>query len=393
MLSADMMKEIYFDNSATTALTPAVKAAMCEAMECFGNPSSLHARGTEAALALRTARSEVGAALGERFLREGQLIFTSCGTEATALALQGCAHAKARRTARTILTTDSEHPSVEENLKRLEAEGFTVVRVSTKGGVPDMQTVREHCTRDLFMVSMMLVNNETGAEYPVGEVFRAARAGNPDCICHTDAVQGFLKVPFTAKSLGADLITLSAHKIHGPKGVGALYVAPEMLTKKKIVPFLPGGGQESGLRSGTENTVGIAGFAAAVREGTAHFSADAARMRAVSEHLIAGLTERGLRVNLPPVRAPHIVSLTLPDVKSETMLHFLSERGIAVSSGSACSSHAKHPSRTLLAFGLSPAQADCTLRVSLSAENTMQEADALLAALDAGLASLVRIHR
>ena len=387
-----MMKEIYFDNSATTALLPAVKTAMCEAMERYGNPSSLHAKGTEAALALRAARREVGAALGEGFLRDGQLVFTSCGTEATALALQGCAHAKARRTANTILSTDSEHPSVEENLKRLEAEGFSVVRVPTKGGALNMDAVREHCTKDLFMVSMMLVNNETGARYPVEEVFRAARRANPDCICHTDAVQGFLKVPFTAKSLGADLITLSAHKIHGPKGVGALYIAPEMLTRKKIVPFLPGGGQEFGLRSGTENTVGIAGFAAAVKHGFAGFRADAAQMLAVSECLIAGLASRGIRVNLPPVRAPHIVSLTLPDIKSETMLHFLSERGIAVSSGSACSSHAKHPSRTLTAFGLSAAEADCTLRVSLSGENTADEAEALLAALDEGIATLVRIR-
>lgn len=387
------MKEIYFDNSATTALSPAVKAAMCEAMERFGNPSSLHTGGTEAALALRTARREVGAALGEAFLRDGQLIFTSCGTEATALALWGSAHAKARRTANTILTTDSEHPSVEESLKRLEGEGFSVVRVPTRGGAPDMDTVREHCNQDLFMVSVMLVNNETGARYPVEEVFRAARAGNPECICHTDAVQGFLKVPFTAKGLGADLITLSAHKIHGPKGVGALYIAPEMLTKKKIIPFLPGGGQEFGFRSGTENTIGIAGFAAAAKEGAAQFRTSAAGMLTVSEHLIRGFAKRGIAVNLPPVRAPHIVSLTLPDIKSETMLHFLAQRGIAVSSGSACSSHARHPSRTLLAFGLTPAQADCTLRVSLSGENTIEEADALLAALDEGIATLVRIHR
>lgn len=393
MPSADMMKEIYFDNSATTALSPAVKAAMCEAMEGYGNPSSLHASGTEAALALRAARREVGAALGEGFLRDGQLIFTSCGTEATALAILGCAHAKTRRVANTILTTDSEHPSVEENLKKLEGEGFSVVRVPTRGGALDMDAVREHCTKDLFMVSMMLVNNETGARYPVEEVFRAARRANPDCICHTDAVQGFLKVPFTVKSLGADLVTLSAHKIHGPKGVGALYIAPEMLTKKKIVPVLLGGGQEFGFRSGTENTVGIAGFAAAARTGAANFRADAAKMLTVSKHLITGLVARGIRVNLPPVRAPHIVNLTLPDIKSETMLHFLAERGIAVSSGSACSSHAKHPSRTLLAFGLTPAEADCSLRVSLSGENTAEEADALLAALDEGIASLVRIRR
>lgn len=388
-----MKKKIYLDNSATTALCEEARDAMLSAMERYGNPSSLHTRGSEAALALREARRTVGEALGERYLKDGQLIFTSCGSEATALALLGSAHAKERRVAKTVLTTDSEHPSVRENLKRLEKEGFAVVYVPTRGGELDMDLVRAHCTRDLFLVSMMLVNNETGARYPLEEVFRLAKAANPDCICHCDAVQGFLKVPMTPRQLGADLVTISAHKIHGPKGVGALYIDRSMLTAKRIVPVLLGGGQEFGLRSGTENTVGIAGFAAAAGVGAARLSEDSAHMRTVAEYLIDGLRARGVQVNLPLVRAPHIVNFTLPGVKSETMLHFLSERGIAVSSGSACSSHAKHPSETLLAFGLSAKEADCSLRVSLSAENETADMDALLAALDAGLATLVRIHR
>ncbi len=387
------MSDLYFDNSATTALCPAAKQAMAAAMEIFGNPSSLHEQGQRAAALLRESRAAVGAALGERYLKDGQLIFTGSGTEATTLALLGTARAKERRTATHILTTDSEHPSVENNLRVLEREGFRIIRVSTKGGSLDMDTVRAVCTRELFMVTMMLVNNETGARYPVEQVFAAAKAANPDCICHCDAVQGFLKVPMTVKSLGADLITVSAHKIHGPKGIGALYVAPHILTRRALVPVIAGGGQEFGLRSGTENVIGIAGFAAAAESGRKTVGADAARMAALSERLIAGLADSEVRVNLPAVRAPHIVNITLPHIKSETALHFLSRKGISVSSGSACSSHAKGPSSTLLAFGLTPAEADYSLRISLSVENTEQDVDILLAALAEGCRTLIRARK
>ena len=385
--------DIYLDNSATTALSPMARAAMLEAMDTYGNPSSLHEVGTRAGKLLRESRETVAAALGERFLKDGQLIFTGSGTEATTLALLGTARAKERRSATTVLTTDSEHPSVEQNLKLLEKEGFRVVRVSTRGGRLDMAAVRAACNKDLFMVTMMLVNNETGARYPVEQVFAAAKAANPDCICHCDAVQGFFKVPFTAKSLGADLITVSAHKIHGPKGVGALYIAPHILTKRAIVPVLNGGGQEFGLRSGTENTMGIAGFAAAVKAGLATRGQDVARMAALSARLAEGLKDSEIRVNLPESRAPHIVNITLPQIKSETMLHHLASKGISVSSGSACSSHAKNPSPTLLAFGLTPEEADCSLRVSFCARNTEQDVDALLEALADGLKTLIRIKK
>ncbi|MBE6595699.1 MAG: aminotransferase class V-fold PLP-dependent enzyme [Ruminococcaceae bacterium] len=384
---------IYLDNSATTPLSPAVREAMIAAMDRFGNPSSLHELGGDAALLLKESRAAVGETLGERFLRDGQLIFTSCGTEATALALLGTARAKTRRTAGVILTTDSEHPSVEENLRLLEAEGFTVVRISTKGGALDVDSALSYCNDKLFMVTMMLVNNETGARYPVEQIFAAAKAANPACVCHTDAVQGFLKLPIRVKTLGADLVTLSAHKIHGPKGVGALYIAERMLKERRIVPFLAGGGQEFGLRSGTENMIGIAGFAAAARVGAESLRGDFFRMTALSDLLIKGLAGSEIRVNRPPVTAPHIVSLTLPHIKSETMLHFLAGRGISVSSGSACSSHAKHPSRTLLAFGLTPEEADSTIRVSFSAANTPADVEALLAALTEGLATLVRMKK
>ena len=382
----------YFDNSATTALCPEAKTAMLAAMERFGNPSSLHGEGTAAAALLREARATVGEALGERFLKDGQLLFTASGTEASALAILGTARAKARRTANVILTTDCEHPSVSENLAILEKEGFRVVRVSTRGGVLDMNTVRAHCNKELFMVSMMLVNNETGACFPLKEVFALAKAANPDCICHCDAVQGFLKLPVSPKALGADLMTVSAHKIHGPKGVGALYVSPRLLTARALSPIYGGGGQEWGFRSGTENVIGIVGFAAAVRAGMAQRSRDVAHLATLSQKLIDGLADSEIRVNLPAVRAPHIVNITLPQIKSETMLHFLWEQGIAVSSGSACSSHAKSPSKALLAFGLTANEADCSLRISFCAENTVEEVEKLLCALQKGVSALVRIQ-
>ena len=383
---------IYLDNSATTPLCASAREAMLGAMEEFGNPSSLHAQGARAAKLLQQSRAALGEALGERYLKDGQLIFTGSGTEATALALLGTARAKSRRTATTILTTDSEHPSVLQNLSLLEKEGFHIVKVPTRYGKLDMDTVQKHCNKDLFAVSMMLVNNETGAIYPVADVFRMARAGNPDCICHCDAVQGFLKLPMTVKSLGADLITVSAHKIHGPKGVGALFVSQRLLTARALTAFYGGGGQEYGLRSGTENLIGIAGFAAACREANASKSAFSAQTGALSARVIAALEGSEIKCNLPEKRAPHILSITLPDIKSETMLHYLDGKGIAVSAGSACSSHAKAPSGTLLAFGLAPAEADCTLRVSFSRENTEADVDELVAALFEGIAKLVRIH-
>ncbi len=383
---------IYLDNSATTPLCPEAKSAMIQAMECYGNPSSVHAVGHAAAALLRESRNAIAEALGERYLKEGQLIFTASGTEASAIALLGVAGAKERRAARTILSTDSEHPSVAKNLSLLEKRGFHVVRVSTKGGRLDMETVRAHLNRDLFMVSMMLVNNETGALYPVAEVFAAAKSANPDCVCHCDAVQGFLKVPMSAKALGADLITLSAHKIGGPKGVGALYISPRMLSAKAIAPIYEGGGQEWGFRSGTENLIGIAGFAAAARAGLAARAERMANAAKLTAALIAALDGGEITVNLPEKRAPHILSVTLPDIKSETMLHYLSARGIAVSAGSACSSRAKGPSGTLIAFGLSPEQADCSLRVSLGADTAESDVQMLGDTLRAGLRELVRIH-
>ena len=387
------MQPIYFDNSATTALSAPARAKMIEAMDSFGNPSSYHQLGRKSAAMLLEAREAIARSLGLRRLTPGEIVFTSCGSEANTLALFGTAHAKARRTANRIVTTDSEHPAVENVMRELEREGFEVVRISTRGGALDMEQLDKALNDRVFMVSMMMVNNETGALYDLKTAFSLARARSPQVITHTDAVQGYLKCRFTPASIGADLVTISAHKIHGPKGVGALYINPALLKAKQIVPWLHGGGQENGLRSGTENIPGIAAFGAAVDALYPKLDEHIAHMSALREQLVSGLLALGIGVKQPSgACAPHVVNLTLPNIKSEVMLHFLDARGICVSAGSACSTRSRHISSALLAFGATEREADCSLRVSLCADNTGEEVEALLEALSQGLSSLIRIR-
>ncbi len=389
------MKEIYLDNSATTPLSPAACEAMTAAMEVYGNPSSLHSVGQAAHKLVDEARRNVLVTLGVRGTHEaGKLFFTSCGTEADNLALFGVAYAKPRRRGGRIISTDSEHAGVENALVALEADGFEVVRISTRGGELDWEQYEKALNDRTFLVSMMMVNNETGALYDLQRAFALAKAKDPAIVTHTDAVQGYLKCRFTPGALRADLVTLSAHKIGGPKGVGALYVSPEALKRRDLRPCMLGGGQEEGFRSGTENVLGIVGFGAAARVGFAAMTAATASMRELQKETIERLTALGLQCNLPSgSRAPHIVNFTLPDIKSETMLHALSSDGVFVSSGSACSSHAKSVSRALTAFVLSENQAECSLRVSFGTQNTREDIDALIAALEKALQRLVRIHR
>ena len=382
---------IYLDNSATTPISEAAKAKMAEAVECFGNPSSLHDAGLKAEKLISDARRSIMSALGDR---RGELVFTSCGTEATSLALFGTAFAKERREADRILTTDSEHPSVENALRRLEASGFEVVRIPTRGGVLDLDAIRAALDKKIFLASFMMVNNETGALYDVAGAFRLIKEKYPSAITHCDAVQGFLKTRFSPEKINADLVTISGHKLHAPKGVGALYISSEIIKAKKLVPFLVGGGQERGWRSGTENVIGIAGFGAAVADIYPRLDQTLKHMRELREYAISRLSELEVALNIPRERsAPHIVNLTLPSIKSETMLHYLSAKGIYVSSGSACSSHSRHPSSSLISFGLDAHSADCSLRISLSEYNSKDDIDALTEALAEGISSLVRIKR
>ncbi|MCL2516970.1 MAG: cysteine desulfurase [Oscillospiraceae bacterium] len=362
------MNKIYLDNSASAPIRREVIDVMTHVYEnIHGNPSSLHAAGFEAENVITEARRNILKALK----MQGRIIFCGSGTEANNLAVSGTIRAKNRKVKR-IVTTDSEHPSILEAVKVLD--DVEVVFLSTKHGVIDIEEVKNAVNEDTMLVSVMLVNNETGAVYDVKTIFDAVKRINPAAVTHCDAVQGFGRVC----GINADLITLSAHKIHGPKGIGALFCKEQVITSKRLVSIIYGGGQERGFRSGTENTAGIAGFGEAVK-----YKADIN----LRDHLIENLP---VKVNIPHGEyAPHIISITLPRIKSETMLHYLSGKGIYVSSGSACSKNKR--SHVLLAFGLNEMEADCSLRISLSAFNTIEEIDRFIIELKNGLDSLIRM--
>lgn len=387
------MKDIYLDNSATTAICEESKRAMLEAMEVYGNPSSLHSKGFEASRLVNEARNKI---LTSLFVRNGKpenLLFTASGTESDNLAILGLAYAKTRR-ANRIITTDSEHSAVENTLKELEKDGFEVVRISTKNGVINLDEFKSAVNNNTLLVTLMHVNNETGALYNVKECFKIAKEINPDVVTHTDAVQSYMKVKVSPLDLKADLITVSSHKIHGPKGIGALYVSPELIKKKQLKPIIYGGGQEYGFRSGTENVLGIVGFGAAAERGFKNLGSDVSKMRELRAYAIELLASLDVKLNIPANEcAPHVINITLPSIKSETMLHHLSSKGIYVSSGSACSSNSatKKISRALRGFGLSDFEADCSMRVSLSPFNSKEDIDCLIENLKEGIENLVRI--
>ena len=387
------MREIYLDNSATTPLCEEAKTKMTEAMECYGNPSSLHSKGFDSSKMIVDARNKI---LTSLFVRNGKpenLIFTAGGTEADNLALVGVAYAKTRR-ANRIITTDSEHSAIENTIKQLENDGFEVIRLSTKNGVIDIEEFKSVMNKNTLLVSIMHVNNETGAVYNIKECFKIAKGINPDVVTHTDAVQSYMKLKVSPVELCADLISISAHKIHGPKGIGALYVSSDVIKKKQLKPIIYGGGQEFGFRSGTENLIGIAGFGAAAERGYKNLAKDVTTMRELRQYTLEGLSALDIKVNMPAREcAPHVINITLPSIKSETMLHHLSSKGIYVSSGSACSSNSatKRVSRALRGFGLSDFEADCSMRISISPFSTREEIDELISALKEGIDKLVKI--
>ena len=390
-MAIEVKDRIYLDNSATTALSAGVKEAMTAAMEIYGNPSSLHTAGDEAHRLLNTAREQLYAAVGVRQAEGWRAVFTASGSEANNLAILGAARAKKHFSSKRILTTDSEHPSVARAVEALTREGFEAVYISTRGGALDMVQLRNEAMKGVFLASFMLVNNETGALYDIDAATRAIRAVCPDALIHCDAVQGFLRQGLPRVSCGIDMISVSAHKIHGPKGVGALIISPTAIKRRALTPVIYGGGQEEGLRSGTENLVGIAGFAKAVTEGRLALVPNADKLRRLYSYAVERLSELGVVLNVPERHVDHIISITVPNIKSQTMLNFLSARGICVSSGSACSSHDKKLSAALRAFGLDDKAADSTIRVSLCPENTAEDIDALVAALADGMRSLVKI--
>lgn len=391
-----MKKTIYLDNSATTKISDAaLKEYVRVSTETFGNPSSLHTLGAEAERVINAAKQTILYTLGAK---DAEIVFTASGTEANNLAIIGRAYSKERyKRGAKILTSHGEHASVSEPLAQLKRQGYNVVSIPTVGGELDMKTLEAELTQDVILFSLMMVNNETGAVYNIPAVAKLLKAKCPDALLHVDATQGYLKIPFTKHAIGADLITISSHKIHGPKGVGALVIDKNVFKTKGLSPVILGGGQESGLRSGTENVPGIAAFATAAKEGQATIREDVEKMSKLREILIEKVNTTPslsqISLTLPKSHAPHIINLTLPNIKSETMLHFLSSKGIFVSSGSACSSNGAHLSSALVAYGRSNEEADTSIRVSFSHENTADDVNELCIALEEGLEKLSRIKR
>lgn len=385
----------YLDNSATTEPSQISRDAALSALDVFGNPSSVHSQGVAAHRLLEQSRASVAEALGTRRAgREvGKIIFASSGTEANCLAMLGYAEAKnrCRAGAPTLIVTDGEHSSVEQCAARLENAGWDVFRIPTRGGELDFDALKDALAEreNVQLASLMLVNNETGALYDIKRAASMIKSVHPDCHVHCDAVQAFMKTRFSPTALGVDSLTVSAHKIHSLRGAAALWLSDDTVKRKNIVPIIPGGGQESGLRSGTENTVSIAAFAAASRDAKAHLDERISKVCRLRERLASNL-DKSIVIKTPQCAVPHIVNITLPLIKSETMLNYLSAKEIFVSAGSACSAPSGRLSRALIAFGVSNEEADSSLRVSLSHTNTEEDIDALTAALAEGVATLAK---
>jgi len=362
---------IYLDNSATTKPCKEAVAAMIAALtEGWANPSALYSFGFDAAKALRGARNSVAAALGAE---PDRVFFTSGGTEADNWALLGAAKRFGKKK-KHIITTAIEHHAVLNCVKELETQGFEVTYLQPdRAGRITADSLKAALRKDTFLISVMMVNNEVGSVMDIGRMAKLTHKLCPDAIFHTDAVQGFMKVPFSAKTLGADLITVSSHKVHGPKGAGALYISPRL---KSFPALLLGGGQEGGYRSGTEAMPAIIGFGAACAAVHTTFREDIAKERVLLDQLLEMVsTLEGVEVN-GAHEAPHILNLSIPGVPTQNTINLLQDAGICVSAGSACAKG--HRSHTLTAMGLSPEVMDGSFRVSLCRENTQEELNRLV---------------
>ena len=361
--------EHYLDNAATTAVCPeAAEAALRAMTDCYGNPSSTHAKGREAKKLLDRARAQVCAALG---CAPGELVFTSCGSESDNWAILGGAEAMKRK-GRHVISSAVEHDAVRKSLDELEARGFEVTRLkpNSLGGI-DPSAVAEALREDTILVSLMLVNNETGAVTDISAVSGLLKQAGSPALLHTDAVQGFLKVPFSAKTLGADLISVSGHKIHAPKGIGGLYIRSGL----RLKPMIVGGAQEAGRRAGTEAMPQIAAFGAACEIARAGFRENAARMTALRERAVEKLRPEIPELVVIGGGAPHILSLSLPGWRSEVLINWLEAQEVYVSRSSACKKGAR--SHVLEAIGLRPEVIDGAIRIGLSRMSTEDDIDAL----------------
>ncbi|MCD8380434.1 MAG: cysteine desulfurase [Lachnospiraceae bacterium] len=370
--------EVYLDNSATTACFPQVAELMTHIMcEEYGNPSSMHRKGLNAEHYLKEAKDTLAKILK---VQAKEIYFTSGGTESDNLALIGCVSANAR-SGRHIITTKIEHPAILETCAYLEKQGVEVTYLPVDSrGVVDLNALRDAIRPDTILVSVMHTNNEIGSLQPVDKIGQIVKEKNPKCLFHVDAVQGFGKARIYPKKMHIDLLSVSAHKIHGPKGVGMLYIDE----KVRIVPIIFGGGQQKNMRSGTENVPGIAGMALAAKLLYEHLDEEVTALYALRQYFIEGL------VKIPDTQvngcaggesAPHVVSYSVRGVRSEVLLHALEDKGIYVSAGSACASNHPQTSRTLMAIGLDKALWDSTIRFSMSVMTTREEIDYTLQTL------------
>ena len=370
--------EVYLDNSATTRCFDEV-AQLTHKILCehYGNPSSMHHKGVEAEQYVRDARETLAKILK---VSEKEILFTSGGTESDNIALIGTAMANHRR-GRHLITTRIEHPAVLQPMAYLQNQGFEVTYLPVdKEGRIRLQDLERAIRQDTILVSIMLTNNEIGSIQPIAEAGALIKRCNPQTLFHVDAVQGFGKFRIYPKKMQIDMLSVSAHKIHGPKGIGFLYVREGA----KVNPIMYGGGQQKGMRSGTENVAGIAGMAMAAEMVYRDLDRDMEKMYGLREMLISGASRiEGIKVNGCPGRegTAHIVSLSVPGVRSEVLLHALEERGIYVSAGSACAAHKPQPSATLKAIGVEKELLESTIRFSLSVFTTKEEIEYTVQAL------------
>lgn len=369
------MREIYFDNSATTRAYPEVVETVTKVMlEDYGNPSSLHNKGLDAEHYVRDAAKIVAKHLK---CQPEEIIFTSGGTESNNMAIIGSVLAR-RRHGKHIVVSSIEHASVLSVMAFLQNEGYEVTYVGTDAsGHVNPEEFAAAVREDTILASCMHVNNEIGAVQPIAEIAKLIKEKNKDIYFHVDCIQSFGKIPVIPKTMGADLISVSGHKIHGPKGSGFLYVKKGLL----IRPIIYGGGQQKGMRSGTENVPGIAGLGKAIELTFTNFDEKMTKVSALKQHLVEELTK------LPEVfsnshEAPHIASISFVGVRAEVMLHTLENEGIFVSSGSACSSNKKRESAVLTSIGLDEPKIESTLRFSFGEDNTMEEVDEVVAVIN-----------
>lgn len=364
--------EAYLDNSATTRCSERAKDIMVKVlMEDYGNPSSLHNKGKIAEDYINEAKKKIAATMK---VTEKEILFTSGGTESNNMALVGTALAN-KRSGNHIITTSIEHASVAATMAYLEEQGFSVTYLKVdKNGLISLEELKDAVTEDTILVSLMMVNNEIGAVEPIAEAAKVIKAKNPSALLHVDAIQAYGKYNIYPKRMGIDLLSVSGHKIHAPKGTGFLYIRD----KVKIKPLIYGGGQQKGLRSGTENVPGYAALGEAAAEIYENFDAKIDHMYELKQRFIDGVTQiDGVTVNGKTGRdsAPQIISVTVKDVRSEVMLHSLEEVGIYVSAGSACSSNKPSPSRTLQGIGLNKDGLESTIRISFCVNTTEEEVD------------------